>query len=185
MTAGHLVAGLKLALHGDEDLDHLEHAGRQLVAALQLLDLVLEALLEQIDPLVELLLHRLDIDHPRLVGDGDLPPLATGEAAQHLVGDDLTGADAARPADDLLTVEQIAKLAIGVAFQNRALVVAVLGQAVDLFTLDRQRALVLVDATTREHPHLDDRAGHSRRDTQRGVADIRRGLPHRHSGCRG
>jgi uncharacterized membrane protein len=43
VAAGHLVAGLQLALHRDEDLDHLHHAGRQLVAALKLLDLVLEA----------------------------------------------------------------------------------------------------------------------------------------------
>ena len=46
VTAGHLVARLDLALHGDEDLDHLHHAGRQFVAALQLLDLVEEALFE-------------------------------------------------------------------------------------------------------------------------------------------
>ena len=45
VAAGHLVAGLDLALHRDEDLDHLHHAGRQFVAALQLLDLVEEALL--------------------------------------------------------------------------------------------------------------------------------------------
>src|SRR6185312_14748696 len=43
-----LVAGLDLALYRNEDLDHLHHAGRQLVAALQLLDLVEEALLEQL-----------------------------------------------------------------------------------------------------------------------------------------
>src|SRR6202034_1427532 len=42
VTAGHLVARLDLALHGDEDLDHLHDAGRQLVATLQLLDLVEE-----------------------------------------------------------------------------------------------------------------------------------------------
>ena len=45
VPAGHLVARLQLALHRDEHLDHLEHAGRQLVAALQLLDLVLEPVL--------------------------------------------------------------------------------------------------------------------------------------------
>src|SRR5262245_43319406 len=46
VTAGHLVAGLDLALHRDEDLDHLHHAGRQLVAALELVNLVDETLLE-------------------------------------------------------------------------------------------------------------------------------------------
>ena len=43
VAAGHLVARLQFALHRDEDLDHLHHAGRQLVAALQLFDLALEA----------------------------------------------------------------------------------------------------------------------------------------------
>ena len=42
VAAGHLVARLQLALHRDEHLDHLEHARRQLVAALELLDPVLE-----------------------------------------------------------------------------------------------------------------------------------------------
>ena len=46
VAAGHLVAGLDLALHGDEDLDHLHDAGRQFVAALQLLDLIEEALFQ-------------------------------------------------------------------------------------------------------------------------------------------
>ena len=46
MATGHLVAGLDLALHGDEDLDHFHHAGRQLIATLQLFDFVEEALFE-------------------------------------------------------------------------------------------------------------------------------------------
>ena len=46
VTAGHLVARLQLALHRDEHLDHLHHAGRQFVAAAQLFDLVGEALVE-------------------------------------------------------------------------------------------------------------------------------------------
>ncbi len=60
VPAGHLVARLQLALHRDEDLDHLHHARRQLVAALQLVDLVLEALLEAGDRFLERLLQRLD-----------------------------------------------------------------------------------------------------------------------------
>src|SRR5690606_23078839 len=40
VTAGHLIARLHLALHGDEDLNHLHHARKHLVATLDLLDLV-------------------------------------------------------------------------------------------------------------------------------------------------
>ena len=44
VTAGHLVARLDLALHSDEDLDHLHDARRHFIAALDLFDLVHEAL---------------------------------------------------------------------------------------------------------------------------------------------
>ena len=75
VPAGHLVAGLNLALHRDEDLDHLHHAGRQFVAALQLFDLVEEAAFEPLLGLVILLAHGLDLGHQRVVLDGECPPL--------------------------------------------------------------------------------------------------------------
>ena len=75
VAARHLVAGLDLALHRDEDLDHLHHAGRQLVAALQLFDLVEEAAFQPLLGLVVLLAHRLDLAHQRVVVDGEHPPL--------------------------------------------------------------------------------------------------------------
>jgi hypothetical protein len=68
VTARHLVAGLDLALHRDEDLDHLHHAGRQFVATLQLLDLVEEALFKALLRFVVLLPHRLDFGHQLVVG---------------------------------------------------------------------------------------------------------------------
>ena len=46
VTARHFVAGLKLALHGNENLDHLHYARRKFVAALKFFDLVVEAILE-------------------------------------------------------------------------------------------------------------------------------------------
>jgi hypothetical protein len=42
VAPGHLVADLQLALDGDEHLDHLDDAGRQLVARLEALDLLVE-----------------------------------------------------------------------------------------------------------------------------------------------
>ncbi len=64
VTAGHLVARLQLALHRHEDLDHLHHARRQFVAALQLLDLVHEALVEALLAASSYWLRmRLDLGH--------------------------------------------------------------------------------------------------------------------------
>ena len=48
MAAGHLVSDLKLTLDGDVDLDHLYDARRQIVATLQLLDLVLKNVVNQV-----------------------------------------------------------------------------------------------------------------------------------------
>src|SRR5262249_15268763 len=48
----------------------------------------------------------------------------------------------------------------------------VLGQPLDLFALDGERALVLFDAMPVEHAHFDDRTLHARGDAQRRVAHI-------------
>ena len=76
------------------------------------------------------------------------------------------------PGDALPVLQQLAEAAVDVAVEDRLLVVAVLGEALDFFTLDRERALVLVDAVAVEHAHLDDRALHARRHAQRGVAHV-------------
>ncbi len=87
VTAGHLVAGLDLALHRDEDLDHLHHAGRQFVAALQLLDLVEEALFEAAScDSSYWLADGLDLGHQLVVRRGELPPLRARILVEHRVG---------------------------------------------------------------------------------------------------
>ena len=87
MPAGHLVARLKLALHGDEDLDHLHHAGGQVVAAADLLDLVLEPVIERALLRVELLVQGLDLGGILFVAQRQLPPLAAAQRLQQLLGD--------------------------------------------------------------------------------------------------
>ena len=61
MASGHLVARLDFPLHGDEDLDHLHHAGWQFIAALQLLDLVKEARFKTLLGFVVLQLHGFEL----------------------------------------------------------------------------------------------------------------------------
>ena len=96
VTAGHLVAGLELALHRDEDLDHLHHARRQVVAAADLLDLVLEAALERLLLQLELAVQRLLALRVGVLAEGELPPLAARQRAEQLLVDDRAGLDALR-----------------------------------------------------------------------------------------
>ena len=154
VAAGHLVAGLHLAFHRDEHLDHLEHARRQLVAALQLLHLALEAFLNPADVLVELLLERFEAGQDRLAGRHDLPPLPPGERVENPardlgVGGDTLGAACRNPVQ-----QQRTHTVVHVALDDRALVVAILGEPLDLFTFDRERTLVLVDAAPVEDAHF-------------------------------
>ena len=87
VAAGHLVTRLDLALHGDEDLDHLHHARRKFVTALQLVDLVMEARVEALLGLVVLLFHGLEFAHRLLVAERDAPPLRLRHVIEDLIGD--------------------------------------------------------------------------------------------------
>ena len=61
VAAGHLVADRQLALHRDVDLDQLDDARRQLVAAADLLLLVLELALDDVDALRRPIFHHAQL----------------------------------------------------------------------------------------------------------------------------
>src|SRR5690606_38943862 len=172
VAASHLVAGLDLPLHRHEDLDHLHHAWRQLVTALQLVDLVHEAALEALLGLFVLLLDGLDLGLSLLVLEPDLPPLAARDVGQGRLVDFSAFAGTLRTLGDFLAEQRVLQAAVDVAIEDLQLVIAVLGQALDLLALDRHGALVLLDAVPVEHAHLDHRAGHARRQPERGVAHV-------------
>src|SRR3546814_2376485 len=86
VAAGHLVARLQLALYRDEHLDHLEHARRQLVAPLQLLDTIFQLAADQGLGVVILRLHRLEVGLDLVVLDRELPPFVLLDAVEHLFG---------------------------------------------------------------------------------------------------
>src|SRR5262245_39592997 len=174
MPPGHLVARLDLALHRYEDLDHLHDARRELVAPLQLLDLVEEAVLEALLRLLILLPHRLELGQRPLVLQRDVPPLRARHVLEHRLGDLALDLVTLRPARGDLADQEVGKTPIGIAVQDGELVVAVLGKALDLLPLDGKRALVLVDAMAVEHPDLDHGARHAGRQPERGVAHIGR-----------
>ncbi len=75
VTAGHLVARLDLALHSNEDLDHLHDARRHFVAALDLFDLVHEALFKARLGFVVLAAQSFEFALDLLVFDRKHPPL--------------------------------------------------------------------------------------------------------------
>ena len=86
--------------------------------------------------------------------------------------EDLILLEALRPRERPLADENVGQTRIDVAVEDRLLVVAVLGETLDLLALDRLRALVLLDAVAVEHAHFDDRALHARRHAQRRVAHV-------------
>ena len=146
MAASHLVAGLQLAFNGDEDLDHLHDAGAQIIAALQLVDLVFKPFLKFGDIGLEMSLKGFDILHHPVVGNHDLRTLAGGEAVKHLIGDLGAGFKIFRAARGFLIQQQGLEAGQETAFQDRPFVVPVLGQSFYFRPLDGQRAFVLDDA---------------------------------------
>src|SRR5262245_30101933 len=173
VSAGHLVAGLDFALHRDEDLDHLHHARRKFVTPLQLLDLVEEALLEELLRLVVLLTDRLDLRHQLVVGRSEQPPLRAWILIQHRLRDLAVLFEALRTSDAGAAFEHFGQSAVNVTVEDRLLVVAVFGETFYFFTLDCERTLVFLDAVAVEHAHFDNGALNARRHAQRRITNIR------------
>ena len=90
VPAGHLVADLQLALDGDEDLDHLDHAGRELVATLQAVDLLLRHAMQTVDLIAHRAAGSLELSLDALVADPDVAPVGRRDVRiDILVGDAL------------------------------------------------------------------------------------------------
>src|SRR5208282_736828 len=159
VAARHLVAGLQLAFHCDEDFDHLHYAWRQLVTSLQLFNFALKARGKPRDSLFHLVFQGLDIRHYGVVADRDLFPVRHGVLGEHDLGDLGAGPHALGPTYRDLAEHQFLKARSEAAFEDRALVVAILGEPFDFGAFDGQSTLVLVDPAPREDAHFDDRAG--------------------------
>src|SRR4051812_18971066 len=176
VTTGHLVADLELATDGDVDLHHLDHAGRELVAPAQALDLVAEVLLAFAH-------HRLEIGEQLLhlirAGlDRDFSPVPARDRLEFrlveldafvqehlaLVIDEL--------ARGLLAAEHVTELAVEGVAQDLRLLVARAFEAGALGVLDGPRALVLLRAFAREDAGVDHDAADARRHLERAVAHV-------------
>ncbi|TPV97350.1 MAG: hypothetical protein USCAAHI_03177 [Beijerinckiaceae bacterium] len=170
----HLIAGLNLALHRDEDPHHLHDAGRQLIAALQLFDLVEKAAFEAFLGLVVLFAHGFELGHRPVVLDCEDPPLRARIILDDLLRELGIALKPLRSGDRFLACENVHETRVDVTVEDRELIVAVLRETLDLLALDCLGALVLVNAMPVKDAHFDDRALHPGRHPQRRIADIGR-----------
>ena len=175
----HLVADLELSLDGNVDLDHLDDTGRKIVAALQLLDLVIENEVDEFDllgqgrqDLGDLFFHALPIGNRYLVPSfqgergkvrgSDLLPL--GDYGLSLAVLDRRGRDPVQ--------EKFRQLVNGSFADDLDLVLFILAQLFLLGALDALGAGVLVGALAGENLGADDRAFHAWRYPEGSVAHI-------------
>ena len=182
VAAGHLVADRQLALHRDVHLHQLDDARRQLVAAADLLLLLLEQLADDFDlPLGALLEQPQVAFEPRIV--------ALDLQAHHLLvrarSASTSGVSTvpffssrSRPnssnasARSVWPLQHLHDALLHLVVKNADLVLQVLLHHVELFLLDRLGAVVLLDALAGEDLHADDDALDARRADERGVADV-------------
>ncbi len=178
VPAGHLVAHLELALHRDEDLDHLDDAGRQLVAALELVDLILENDLDQIDLLPGAVHDPLEFRLGRFVLDPNLAPVGHRNSLEILLGQIhplvqkdfavVIGHTRRQSAPDQEFLQPLQ----GAFLDDADLVVLVLLETADLFVLDDLAALILAHAFAGENTHVHDRALDPGRHPERRVPHV-------------
>ena len=166
MAAGHLVAGLQFTLHGNKDFDHLHNAGAKVVAALQLVDFVLETGLQLGNAFFEMGFQGFYVLHHLVVGDNDLGALANRVFGQQLFGDLGAFADAFRTADHFLVEQKVLQADMETAFQDGPFVVPVLGQTFDFGPFVGQGAFVFLNAAAGEDTDLKHRSGNPRRQPQ-------------------
>src|SRR5262249_48081267 len=179
MAAGHLIADGELALHRDEDFDHLDDARRQLVALLELLYILLVKLPLHADlPLGAALELRYFGRHVETAaGDLDLAQCSYLEGFEQLASqlsafrvillvlvDEVFG--------QLLAFEQLIDSLVALVFENSDLVAQILFELLFLGPFDRERPFILFGAFPGKNLNIDDGAIDARRAGQARVADV-------------
>ncbi len=181
VAAGHLVADRELALHGDVDLDHLDDAGRELVALLHLADLLVGDLAENIDLARGHLLDLVDllVDAGVLVGVADALEVAGADQLDGVAVEDvalveelLVGALVVKVDLNFLAAEDGFETLEALVGENTNLIGEVALELLDLLLLDLLGALVLLLALAGEDADVDDGALDARRAGERGVANV-------------
>src|SRR5712691_279946 len=183
VAAGHLVADGQLALHRHEHLDELDHAGGQLVAALQAALLLREERLQDLDLALRLVhdLGQLGLGFlVVLAPDAQLQDVGMAQLGEDVAGqvlalpDDLLAAGVDQVAGGDLSLEQVLDPLVALVLEDADLVLEVLLHHEQLGVLDLPGPLVLLHALAREDLHVDDDALDAGRAHQRRVADVAR-----------
>jgi hypothetical protein len=172
VAAGHLVAGLQAALDGQVDLDHLQHARRQLVALRELLALLFEREVEAVARLLQRVLDRLELRGDFVFRRADVEPVVLLDRGQVGLVDLGALGQLLRAAVGRAAVQQLLDPVEGVGFHDAQLVVQVQAEALQLVVDDLLGALVALDAFTGEDLHVDDGALRALVDAQRGVLHV-------------
>ncbi len=102
VTTGHFIARLQLALHRNEDLDHLHDAWWQFIPGLNLFDLIVETGLNAGDAFVKLLAQNVQVVIGRGIIHRDLAQLTIGQLVQGGLFSNRPGLEALRPGRDFL-----------------------------------------------------------------------------------
>src|SRR3984957_8005150 len=181
VTSRHLVANAQLALHGDVDLDQLDHARWQLVALGELFFLLVDDLLQHVDlarghflDLVDLLIHSrilVCIFNTLQVASGDaLDRIAIKNVP--LVQQALVGALVVQVGLHFLAAENVLQTLEPLVRKNADFVGKVFLQLADLRAFDELGALVLFLALTGEDFYIDDNALNPRRAVERSIAHV-------------
>ncbi len=181
VAAGHLVADGELALHGDVDLDQLDDARRQLVALLQLGDLLVGDLAQHFDLARGHLLDLVDllVDARILVVVADALEVLGRDALDGLAIENrslgqqaLVGALVVQVGQHFLAAQNAFETLQALVGENADFVAEVLFELGDVLGFDLLGALVLLLALAAEDAHVDHRALDARRAGERSVAHI-------------
>ena len=173
MTAGHLVAGLHATLDRQIHLDHLEHAGSEIIPGRDLGLLLLEALLECPALRLEALRHGLQLRIRLFVLQADFEPLLARQIREILLVDLRAALELARACLGRLAFKRVSDAEEQIVLENALLVREVLAHPLELRLFDGQCTRILLDAIAGEHPHVDHRAVHARGHAQRGIFYVR------------
>ena len=174
MASGNFVTGLNLTLCRNEDFNHFQNAGQQIVAALYFLDLVVKVFLDSFQTSVKCSAELFDFGHNVFIFDDNLAPLRRRLRSQNFFGNRRVLGNAFRSVNHDLPQQHFFQTCIKVSADNRNFVITVFGQMRNLFLLNGQGSFILLNAATGENMYVNDNAFDTRLNAQRRVADIGR-----------